>query len=137
MVTTVNNADELAKAIKNDADTIEIHGNLANRTVKIKATGKIAWAAAFGLICIGMTATVLTAGSGGATSPVTAPTAAVSYLIAPTITATTLGAGGVIAVSSLILAAGSIGASKFLFKKLRNNYEITQKRNNYVVLKRK
>ena len=44
---TVTNETELAKAMANNEPTIEIIGDLANKTIKIKASGSIAWAIAF------------------------------------------------------------------------------------------
>ncbi|RDU61210.1 hypothetical protein [Helicobacter sp. MIT 14-3879] len=40
----IQDEKELAQALKNEEDCIEIEGNLARGTFKIKATGKIAWA---------------------------------------------------------------------------------------------
>lgn len=84
-----------------------------------------------------MTATIMTAGSGGASAPVTAPTATFLYTVAPAATPSTLGIGGVVTVGALIVAAGSVGAAKLLFKKLRNDYHVIEKRNGYVRLKQK
>lgn len=39
---SVKTEKELATAIENEQDTIEIVGDLANKTVKIKATGTVA-----------------------------------------------------------------------------------------------
>ena len=62
---------ELAEAIKNGDDTIEIEGDLANKTFKIKATGKIAWGIALTAVGIAVYAAITTIGSGGTTAPVT------------------------------------------------------------------
>ena len=45
---SVKNEKELAQAIKNGDDYIEVEGDLAKKTLKIKATGKVAWAIAIG-----------------------------------------------------------------------------------------
>ena len=44
---TVRTEEELASAMKSGEDTIVVEGDLANKTIKIKATGSIAWAIAF------------------------------------------------------------------------------------------
>ena len=108
MVTSVHNEKELAQALKNDSDTIEIHGDLSKKTLKIKAAGKLAWAIAFGAIGVAMASVFLTMGSGGTAAPVTAGTMAFA---APAATAA-LGLGTTITVGSLCIAAGSMGAAK-------------------------
>jgi len=133
MVTSVHTEEELAQAIKDNSDTIEIHGDLAKKTIKIKAVGNVAWAIAFGAIAVAMASVFLTMGSGGAAAPVTATTMAFA---APAATAT-LGLGVTITVGSLVAAAGSIGAAKLLFGKLRNDYVIKDKTDSFLVLKKK
>ena len=133
MVTSVYNEEELAKAIKNNTDTIEIHGNLAKRTIRIKAAGNVAWAVAFGAIAVAMASVFLTMGTGGTAAPV-ATTALAGA--APAATAV-LGLGTTITVGSLVIAAGSISAAKLLFGKLRKEYVIEGKTDNFVLLKKK
>ena len=48
----VSTAKELGEAIKQKEDTIEIVGNLATSTIRIRATGKIAWGIAIAAIAI-------------------------------------------------------------------------------------
>jgi small-conductance mechanosensitive channel len=48
----VNNEKELGKAVNNQADSIEITGDLAKKVIRIKATGKIAWIIAIGAIAL-------------------------------------------------------------------------------------
>lgn len=123
---------DLKKAIENNQDTIEIKGNLADRTVKIKATGNVAWAIALGAVIVALGAIVITPAA-----PPAAPLAAGTVgFMAPAAVAT-VGIGSTIAMISLAIAAGSATAAKLLFKKLRNDYVITEKRKGYVVLKRK
>jgi len=133
MSTSVHTEKELAQAIKNNSDTIEIHGDLAKKTIKIKAAGNVAWAIAFGAIGVAMASVFLTVGSGGTGAPITAGTMAFA---APAATAA-LGLGTTITVGFLFVAAGSMGAAKLLFGKLRNDYVITIKRDNFLVLKKK
>lgn len=133
MVTSVHTEEELAKAIKNNSDTIEIHGDLARKTIKIKATGNVAWAVAFGAIGVAMASIFFAVGSGGSTVPITTVTMGITAPAAVTI----LGVGTTITVGSLFFAAGSISTAKLLFGKLRKDYEIKDKRDNFIVLKKK
>ncbi len=133
MVTSVHTEKELAQAIKNNSDTIEIHGDLAKKTIKIKAAGNVAWAIAFGAIGVAMASVFLTMGSGGTAAPATVTTLAFT---APAAVAT-LGLGTTITVGSLFVAAGSMGAAKLFFGKLRKDYVIKDKRDNFIVLKKK
>ncbi|WP_332405986.1 hypothetical protein, partial [Vibrio metschnikovii] len=41
---TISNEADLGEALKREQDTIEIEGDLKNKVLKIKATGKVAWA---------------------------------------------------------------------------------------------
>lgn len=53
----VKDAKELAQAIKSNEDYIEIEGDLKKGVVKVKGTGKIAWALCFSCIAIAAAAT--------------------------------------------------------------------------------
>lgn len=46
----INTEAELGDALKNKAEYIELEGDLANKVFKIRATGRVAWAIAFGAI---------------------------------------------------------------------------------------
>ena len=132
---TVNNAKELADAIKSQKDSIEIVGDFANKVVKIKATGKIAWAicgtslaAAIYLYIQTPAATVVTAPTGGTGGVVSFGSATAATAVA----ATTLGTS-VTAAIAIGVAAGGIGA----INSLRDKYRIVEKRDNYVRMERK
>ncbi|MNY95923.1 hypothetical protein D3C78_124100 [compost metagenome] len=133
MKISVHNEKELAQAIEKSSDTIEIHGDLAKQTIRIKAAGNVAWAIAFGAIAVAMASVFLTVGSGGTSAPVTAGT---MFLTAP-VAATTLGLGAAVTVGSLVVAAGSIGAAKLLLGKLRNGYVIKEKKKDSIILQKK
>ncbi|GKV90438.1 MULTISPECIES: hypothetical protein [Pectobacterium] len=118
---------ELAKALKEEKDTITIEGDLAKKTIKIKATGKIAWAIALAAIGIAVGSAIATAGTGGAAAPVTGATAL-------------LGAGGAVGVLgattttsaiAIAIAAGGVGVLTRLRK-----YTIVDKSDSRVVLRR-
>ena len=61
----INNEKDLGKAINDNQPYIEIEGDLVNKVMRIKATGKAAWIIAIGAV------TVAVAGS---LYPVPAPT---------------------------------------------------------------
>lgn len=94
---------ELGAALKANQDTLEIEGDLKNKVVKIKATGKVAWAIAIGAIGV---AVLVTAATGGAGAPASGliGIGAISVLGLPAATsavAIALAAGGVGALNSL------------------------------------
>ena len=53
---TVTTAADLGKAIKNGESEIAIEGDLAQKVIRIKATGNVAWAIALGAVTIGIAA---------------------------------------------------------------------------------
>lgn len=126
---------ELANAIKNGEDSIIVEGDLKNKIIRIKVTGKLAWAtcavslgAAIAFYIATPTATVATAPAGGAGG-------AISFtggLAATTVAATTLGSAVVPAVI-IGVAAGGIGA----LNTLRDNYKIVEKGKNHIKLQKK
>jgi len=124
----VTTEKELARALKNNEDTIVIEGNLASKTIKIKATGKVAWAVALGAISVSVVAILATAGTGGAAAPVSsfvgfgASGAAVGIL----------GGGATYSAIAVAVAAGGVG----VLNKLRR-YDLVKKSENTVILKRK
>jgi hypothetical protein len=52
MNAVVSTEEELGRALKADQDTIEIHGDLVNKVLKIRATGKACWAVAITAVSI-------------------------------------------------------------------------------------
>lgn len=54
MSRVVKNEEELEQAIKDNVDKIEIEGSLTEKVIRIKATGKIAWAVCFSCFTIVM-----------------------------------------------------------------------------------
>ncbi|WP_272673369.1 hypothetical protein [Providencia sp. PROV031] len=119
---------ELAQALKGNIDTITVTGNLAKATIKIKATGSVAWAVAFGAIGIAAFATYATVGTGGAATPVTGFAAIGGSGAAVGI----LGTATTWSAISIAVAAGGVG----VLNKLRK-YKIVEKTGDRVVLKRK
>lgn len=119
----VTSEKELGKALKDGADTIEIEGDLSKKVVRIKATGKVAWAVAIGAIAVAV-AGILTAALGGG-----APSAA-SAFAAPAAIAV-LGAPVTLSAILIAVAAGGVGVLNSLRK-----YKIVSKDGEKLVIKK-
>ena len=124
----VRTEEELGEALKSGADTIEIEGNLASTTLKIRATGNVAWGVCVGAIGIAVVGLILTAGTGGASAPVTATTAGLTAVTASTVLGTTVTYSAI----AIAVTAGGVGA----LNKLRA-YEQVSFEDNLLILKRK
>ena len=110
---SVKNEEELAQAIKNGDDSIEVEGDLAEKTFKIKATGKVAWAIAIGVIGVATVAILKLPAKTGGTGLLA------KGFIATGAGATAVGVLGiptVITAISIAVAAGDVG----VLNKLRN-----------------
>ena len=133
--TIVTTSKELGQAIKQEVDTIEIHGNLAEKTFRIKATGKVAWGIAAGAIATAVVLAIHTPAATVATAPAGGAGGAISF----TGSALSTGAAGVILGPAAItavavaVAAGGIG----VLTKLRLNYKVVSKEKNKLILKKK
>lgn len=128
MTAKVTTEAELGEVLRNNEEMIEIEGDLANKVIRIRATGKVAWTVAIGAIGIATYSVITTLGTGGVSAPATAPivgitgTAAVSVL------------GGAVTYSAIAIAvaAGGVGALNRLRK-----YKQVSYRENRLVLVRK
>ena len=121
----VSTEKELSQCIQNGVDRIEIEGDLANKTLKIKATGKVAWAVAFGAIGVAIIA-VMTLPASSTTGP--------AGPVAEGLIASGAAAG---AVTELGLPATIAVKNKSVLTKLRDSYDSVEKSNNRIVLKKK
>ncbi|HEM7186416.1 TPA: hypothetical protein U2I61_000861 [Providencia rettgeri] len=124
----ITTTKEYAKALKESEDTITITGDLAKATIKIKATGNVAWAVALGSIAIAAIAAYATIGTGGAAAPVSGLAAVGGSGAAVAI----LGVSTTTSAIAITVAAGGVGALKNLRK-----YKIVEKSSDRVVLKLK
>lgn len=135
----VKNAKELGTAVHNEEPTIEIEGDLAKKTFKIKATGKIAWCVCIGAIGVAIIATVAAAIPDPA-EPAEIAAAGISYGFAAVTLGTAATTAGAIGIAGAIAAGATgtafISAAKATLNSLRN-YEIAEKTDNKLVLKRK
>ena len=127
-MSTVTSAAELGRSVNNGEDEIIIEGDLAKKTIRIKATGKVAWAIAFGAIGVALVIAISGAGAG--------PAAPAFEAIAIT------SAGGAVAVIGLPATVAALSMAfavknKKVLNSLRDDYIIMSKSTNRVVLKRK
>lgn len=118
---TIYTEKELGRALKDEQDTIEIEGDLTKKVLRIKATGKVAWAIAIGAIGIAVTILISSGGTGAPVSGLVG-IGAVSVL------------GGATSVSaiSIAVAAGGVSALNSL-----RRYRVVKKSGEKVVLKRR
>ena len=126
---SINNEKDLSKAIQDGQETIEIEGDLKNKVIRIKATGKTAWFIAIGAIGIGIV---------GATYPVPEPTSqtvtkSIAFVSAP-VAVGVLGIGATISAFSIAIAAGASGIA--VLNKLRK-YKIASNTDGKLILKKK
>ena len=123
-------AKELSEAIKEEIDVIEREGDLSNKIIRIKVTGKVAW----GICAAALTAAIGFAIAAGATAavPPVGGANALGFTAAMGTVAVVLGtaAGPALAIG---IAAGGIGA----LTALRNRYSIVKKEKGSVILKKK
>ena len=120
----VTTEEELANAIKNNEDTIEIEGDLSNKTIRIKATGKIAWAIAIAAIAVAVVGILLIPASGGTSS--VASGAAISGAVS------ILGSKVTLSAITIAIAGGGIG----ILNKLRK-YRIEKVSEKRIILHKK
>lgn len=116
----IDNEKDLGKALKEKQETIEIEGNLKDKVLKIKATGKVAWAIAIGAIAI---AVALIISSGGTAAPVSGLVGIGAVSV--------LGTPAALSAVSIAAAAGGVGALNSL-----RNYKVTSNSGNKLILKR-
>ena len=112
--------EELAEAIENGEDTIEIEGDLKEKILKIKATGKVAWILAIGVIGVAVVIAITTGGAGAPASGIIG-VGAVSVLGLP----------AAISAVSIAVAAGGVG----VLNKLRN-YKVIENNEDILILRK-
>lgn len=105
-MSVATNEKELGEALKQNENCIEIEGDLLKKVVRIKATGKVAWAVAFGATAVAVTAVLFMPATGGGSAPV----AAASGIIAIPAAAAVLGPSVAAAAANIAVAAGGVAA---------------------------
>jgi len=122
---SIRNEKELGEALKEEPDSIEIEGDLARKVIRIKATGKVAWAVAIAAIGLAVVAVLTSPATGGAHGViavgVTAPVAV-----------SILGLSATTAAVSIAVAAGGVGALKTL-----RSYKLQKLGNDHILLSKK
>lgn len=98
----VRTEKELGEALKKNQDRIEIEGDLSKKVIKIKATGKVAWAIACGAIVVAVVAVLATPATGGASN--------VAHLAVAPVAAASLGVSVTGSAIAIAVAAGGVGA---------------------------
>ena len=117
----VKTEEELAEAIENGEDTIEIEGDLKEKTLKIKATGKVAWVVAISAIGIAVTIVITTGGAGAPASSGIIGVGTVSILGLP----------AAMSAVGIAVAAGGVG----VLNKLRD-YKVIENNDDVLILKK-
>lgn len=126
-MSTVRTEKELAESLKRGESTITIEGDICEKVIRIKATGRVAWLVAIGAIAVTAKSLLADVATGGTALPVTVPvkaftgTAAVGILGLSTTTSAVL----------IAVAAGGVGVLNSL-----RDYNIVEKNSNRVVLKK-
>ncbi len=110
---------ELADALNNKQDIIEIEGDLTKRIIKIKATGKTAW-----IVAIGAVAATLMLVTSGAAAPVGGATGLTAVSV--------LGFSTTASVVAIAVAAGGVSALNAL-----RNYKVISHSDEKLILSRK
>lgn len=121
-IKVIRTEKELGQALKSGQDEIVIEGDLVNKSIKLRATGKIAWVVAIGAIGLAVGISVSSAGLATPVGGVVASAGAVSVL----------GISTTSAAISIAVAAGGVGA----LNSLRKYKEVSREGNRLVLRKR-
>ena len=130
----ITDAKDLGKAIKNGQDKIEVEGDLAKKTIKIKATGKVAWGACVGGLAVAIAIVVTqpaTTAADVATGGMTMMAKYALTAVGAVPAAVTLGSAATTAVI-IGVAGGGVGA----LNKLRG-YRLEKKSDTKIILHKK
>ena len=120
----VNNEEDLGKAINSNTDEIIIKGDLAKKIIIIKTKGKLAWFLALSIVLIVIAKS-------------DKPSAvAVDNYVAKMATSSAVSIWGIAATVTAVCICLSTKSVTTL-KELRNNYEIVEKCNDSLRLRRK
>lgn len=124
----MTDAKELAKAIKEGQDEIEIEYDLKKHVMRINATGTVAWGVALGAMTVVVISALAEIGSGGVATPVSVMAASPALVG----TVATLGVGATTAAITMAITAGGVG----VLKKLRK-YDVEEISETKAILHRK
>lgn len=124
----MTDAKELARAIKEGQDEIEIEYDLKKHVMRINATGTVAWGVALGAMTVVVISALAEIGSGGVATPVSVMAASPALVG----TVATLGVGATTAAITMAITAGGVG----VLKKLRK-YDVEEISETKAILHRK
>lgn len=127
----VKDSKTLAKALKEGQDSIYVEGDLKNKIIRIKVTGKVAWAVCFAAIA-GAVALYFMTPAATATTGVGGVVSFTGSAAVGATAVTILGIKATTVAISLAIAAGGCG----ILTSLRNNYKIIKKDDNGILLKK-
>lgn len=128
MAKKVSTEKELGEALRNNEDTIEITGDLAKKTIKLRATGRVAWAVAIAAIGIAVYSAMTIIPSGGTTA---VPAGMMGAGFAPVAVAV-LDTSVTYSAIAIAITAGGIGSLTTL-----RNYKEVSRSSNSLILKRR
>lgn len=123
--------EELGAAAKRGDECIIIEGDLKDKVLRVKATGKVAWAIAIGAITIAVTSLIAQKEQ----IPTTQAGKAITFTGSAAGTAVAVGVLGkaTIAAIGIAVAAGGVG----VLTTLRDNYKISSNEGDRLILLKK
>lgn len=116
----VSTEEELAAAIADGADYIEVEGDLANKTFRIRAAGNVAWAIALGCIATAVVVAVAATRVNDGKASTVSGFAAVGLSAAPAIA---IGPAAVAAAIGIAVSAGSVSVLNRLREYDQHSFE--------------
>lgn len=123
----INNPDELAKAIERGDNSIEISIELGKKIIRIKATKTAATIVAIGAVGVAMYAVI--------SAPAAGPAVPIQGLVASEGAAVAVAVWGIPATIAAVSMAVAVRGTSVL-KKLRNDYDMEEKEDMYVLKKK-
>lgn len=119
---------DLGKALKEEQESITIEGDLKEKVIKIKVTGKVAWMFCISALTVSVGAILVTLGSGGTAAPASA------FVGAPALAGTVaiLGVPAATSAIGIAVAGGGVGT----LNKLRK-YRVEKVSDNKIILHKK
>lgn len=116
----VSTEEELAAAIADGVDFIEVEGDLANKTFRIRAAGNVAWAIAIGCIATAVVIAVAATKANDTKTSMVSGIAAAGLSAAP---AVALGPAAVAAAIGIAVSAGSVSVLNRLREYDQHSFE--------------
>ncbi|KQQ60101.1 hypothetical protein ASF84_05160 [Pseudomonas sp. Leaf127] len=112
--------EELAAALDEGADFIEVEGDLAKKTFRIRAAGTVAWALAIGCIAAAVAAAIVATKMNDTKVSVVSGLAAAGLSVAP---AAAIGPAAVAAAIGIAVSAGGVSVLNRLREYDQHSFE--------------